>query len=248
MTSSAYAPSPTTSAWSTPQTSYSTRSYSRPRPRIRRRPSATPRSNVLRFIDSWGYNHPKTRAPQPQQRPPGVHALLGREGPLDYDLSLDPSHILVIHSPPSTGYSALSRNQLDAPATNPPVQSMSIVCDALPWTMTISASDGYTLTVRDVIEGLYRGLRSKAKKEDWERLRSTTARRRVRRAWISRYNRHHSFRDRAYEESQGLRSVDFLGGSLAFKGLTFMPDEQHWLMHVNPPKRRVKFSANSELI
>ncbi|GJJ12791.1 hypothetical protein Clacol_007036 [Clathrus columnatus] len=245
--STIYVPSPQTSVLSIPLgTTTTSRSRS-----SRTRPNYTSKRSVLRFLNPW--RHQESRVPpQPQsktrrQRLPSAHTLLTyredrQEGPLEYDLSLDPSHILVIHN---TGYSILSTKQLDTPATNPSVHSMNITCTALPWTMTITASNNNgVLSIRDIIDGLYHGLRSKAKKQDWDRL-SKDAKGRVRRAWVSRYNRHHSIQDRAYEKSQGLRRVDFLGGHVAFKGLAYIPDERHWVMHVGPPERRVKFSTNA---
>lgn len=218
-------------------------------PNNKRPPSKRTKSSFLAFINPRDRHDRRVAlTPRSQHRSPqpAVNSLLEhcRVTPLEYDLSLNTSHILVVHR---QGYSELSVEQLDAPATSPPVRFMSIACDALPWTIQVSSSNARNLTVGDVLWSLYRGLRSKANKTDWERLSSDT-KRRVRDAWVARCMRQQSLRQRNYEESQGLRRVDFLCGNIGFMGLTCMSETLHehqWLLHVSRIKRKVKFRANS---
>lgn len=218
----------------------------------RRQPNETTKSSLLRLFNSRAHNRADStpRSERRRQLQPAANILLAyyQISQIEYNLSLNPSLILVIYR---TGYSKLSTEQLDAPATNPPTRSMSITCRTIPWTIEISSSvtNGSALTVGDVLGGIYRGLRTKATKNEWNGL-SSEERKHVRRAWISRYKRQPSLHDQTYEKNQGLRRVDFLCENLAFKGLTpntafdVSSEKQQWTMHVGPLKRKVKFRVH----
>lgn len=165
--------------------------------------------------------------------------------PLEYDLSLDPVHILICHTESNGSYSRLNGEHFSAPATTPQLSKIHISCKYLPQSIEIHpVYNSRSITIGDIIYGLYRALRGHASGADWSPL-PKDAQRRVRNAWRRRYKRQGSSAEREYEERQGLRWVDFLEGNSGFRGLSSGHSIEHWVMHVGPLKKHVKFRADS---
>ncbi|KIJ53947.1 hypothetical protein M422DRAFT_24945 [Sphaerobolus stellatus SS14] len=191
----------------------------------------------------------RARSPRKNSRGLSLNELLiynnsGTFVPLEYDLSLDPSHILICHQS-AHGFSKPTREHLVSQASTPTLSRFYISCKLLPWTLEIPPThNGRYITFGDILEGLHRCLRAHASKADWEAL-DKDRQRRVRIAWRQRCKRQASEEERLYEDRNGLRRVDFLEKNLGFYGLTPGNSAEHWVMHVRPVKKHVKFTANS---
>ena len=145
-----------------------------------------------------------------------IHPLLAvsKTPSLIYDMSRHISSLYPSHP-------SLSPHRLAEPATEPPMTSLVIVCDHLPWPINIRARqhNGY-ITVADVMDGLYRDLRLNVTEGEYSLLLlSHDMKHQVKKAYEQRY-RSASFMEYAHEKAQGLRRVDFLGGKNTFMGLS----------------------------
>jgi hypothetical protein len=115
----------------------------------------------------------------------------------------------------------LSPAVLQEPATNPPLPYVTIICDRLPWTLTvIPKSQQPYVTVGDLLAGLYAGLRQGATAEEYSRIPSSTMKTRVNDAFIKRCKTTHPGQTHAAEYNKGLRRIDFLTLKTRFNGLS----------------------------
>ncbi|KAJ6612326.1 hypothetical protein B0H10DRAFT_2052495 [Mycena sp. CBHHK59/15] len=110
---------------------------------------------------------------------------------LKYDISLHPSTV-------STHYLEFY----------PPRPTLSLISPHLPWTITVSASNGRYVTVSDVLNSVHRSLRRN------KLMRRATA------AYTQRYSRLKGHRGYMEEKSQGVKRVDFLMGCTKFQGIS----------------------------
>ena len=145
-----------------------------------------------------------------------IHPLLGITQPspmLNYDVSQLPSTIKlnVLTIPPHV---------FNEPATTPPIPSMVIRCQHLPWKITILPTNTKHVTVRDVFDGIYRSLRHTVLEAEYQCLPSAEAKYSVNNAYNRRYKRINDPRVRELEKSKGPRRVDFLGEHTHFTGLS----------------------------
>ncbi|KIJ29188.1 hypothetical protein M422DRAFT_137610, partial [Sphaerobolus stellatus SS14] len=128
----------------------------------------------------------------------------------------------------------LSSRDRALPATNPPSSYLTIACEEFPWVIDIrpsSSSSSPYVTVGDVLDGVYRGLRHHVSTAEWENA-SPNTQDRVRESYHRRCKRTQTHRDREVESKNGLRRIDWLGKSTMFMGL--MPGRRvgQWIMHV----------------
>ncbi|RDB26939.1 hypothetical protein Hypma_005123 [Hypsizygus marmoreus] len=157
----------------------------------------------------------------PEQRKPlhsnaaRLHSLLqsSHSPTLTYDLTLPPSTI-------SSQHRGISQRVLTEPATKPPLPVVLIIVPHLPWTITVAASYGAYVTVLDVLDGIYRSLRSNVTSQEFHALPSEKEMRRVSAAYEHRYRRIRGSREYEDEKRRGVRRVDFLMGCTRFMGLS----------------------------
>lgn len=145
-----------------------------------------------------------------------IHFLLAyapyAEPFVNYDLSL----------PPSTFGNQIPPQTLLEPATSPALHSLVIECPHLKWDFSITPSSslpGAFVTVLDVFEALYRGLRLAVHPVDYNELPFDIVRD-VNAAYYTRCGRILATEARTSEESKGIKRVDFLMGRTRFLGLS----------------------------
>ncbi|KAJ7755616.1 hypothetical protein DFH07DRAFT_821177 [Mycena maculata] len=173
------------------------------------------------------FNHSRSLyacAPLPALNEPGhVHNVLsgahGRRHFMAFDVSYDPAYT-VSASP------VLSPRVLAEPATTPHLPCVTIMSDLFPWRISIypsSSKPGAYVTVADVLNGIYRGLRQQVRRDELDTLPVpqpfVTA---VRKAFHSRCSRVARAGDPVAADSEarkGIRRMDFLLGNHMFAGL-----------------------------
>lgn len=143
-----------------------------------------------------------------------IHAAL-RLPRFNFDLSLDPASTLA-------SFSALTPNVRAEPATSPPLSSVVILSEFLPWKLTINASSpgpNSFVTVWDVIEGLYRALRLRVRTAE---LSKAPAKHQpfISRAFERRWSRQRDPVLAREEQMKGIKRIDFLMENHRFIGLT----------------------------
>ena len=159
------------------------------------------------------------RKPSPEPEPsPGemhIHFLLAfspyEEPAIHYDLTL----------PPSLN-NEITSEEFAEPATHPPLSSLLITCPHIPWPIIVSPSSGAGgfITILDVLECIYRALRTPVLLAEYGSLPSKDATLDVNTAYYRRCKRIEDFDARRLEEGKGVKRVDFLMGKNRFLGLS----------------------------
>ncbi|KAH6908451.1 hypothetical protein BKA70DRAFT_1279764 [Coprinopsis sp. MPI-PUGE-AT-0042] len=166
-----------------------------------------------------------TLAPYPQpryrhtssSRSAQLHRYLDASGghpPIHYNL-LDPPTSASRHQ------RSLPHHSLSEPATNPPLSSLTIKSENLPWHLRIvpSSSRVAYVTVQDVIDQLYGTLRSNIGQSDYDRMGSAERKMAIR-AYEDRYRRFRERREYEYEKAGGMKRIDMLMSRTRFIGLS----------------------------
>lgn len=182
---------------------------------------------------------PAPPRPQPQLNPL-LNAENGHKSPLLFDLSAatyEPRK----HAPGSFTSSHLSQDELSQTATYPSITRMVITCDEIPdWRVVLEphreqpSNSGYLavpvtnapappITVHDVLYAIHRMLHRQITHADWRKL-SDERTTKVARAYTRRTRAVST--TRAFEESQGVKWVDYLEDKYMFKGLVRQRGEQ----------------------
>lgn len=187
---------------------------------------------------------PYPRAP-PQAQPqlnPLLDAESGRQPPILFDLSFytfEPRRA----SPSNPSGVSLSADELSQTATYPGVTRMVITCDEIPeWQVVLepyrerpshsgylgvpadnSAAANAPITVNDVLYAIHRMLQRQIVHADWVKLSNDKATA-VARAYTRRCRTFPT--TQAFEESQGVKRVDYLESKYMFKGLARHRGEQ----------------------
>ena len=170
---------------------------------------------------------------------------LANSTPLAWDMTstAESARLLLPSSPPR-----LTDTLVRQPATHPALASLSIVCDHLPWSITVLPNPRAVwaapfVTVGDVLHTLYRTLRLGVTEPELETL-EPALRERIRRAYIARYRRVAHPRDREAEKAKYVKRVDFLCDRTFFLGLSPVPNGNPakglapgtvWALHVAKP-------------
>ncbi|KAH9836128.1 uncharacterized protein C8Q71DRAFT_760742 [Rhodofomes roseus] len=138
---------------------------------------------------------------------------------LAWDLILPPSaaNVPTTYGSPSPLNPAL----LAEPATHPGLPSLTIICDMLPWSITITPSRTHFVSVGDVLHALYRMLRLAVTETEVGVLPPDT-RVRVHSAFHARHKMLPDARSRAEEKQKGVKRVDFLMDLRRFAGLSIV--------------------------
>ncbi|KZT07068.1 uncharacterized protein LAESUDRAFT_699456 [Laetiporus sulphureus 93-53] len=117
---------------------------------------------------------------------------------------------------------------LAAPATQPPLPSLTIICDLLPWSITVTPAPASALsprpqciTVGDVLGTVYRTLRLAVSDVELNYL-PHEVRERVHAAYHTRCRIAPDERTRMIEKSKGVKRVDFLMEARRFVGLAIV--------------------------
>ena len=176
------------------------------------------------------YSSPLAKANMyiPAQYAVHIHPLLARTiahgAPLLWDMAepAETARPQLPNAPPRIT-DALVRE----PATNPPLPSLAIICEFLPWTITIQPTPHARwaspfVTVGDVLHALYRALRLGVTDPELGVL-EPAQKERVRDAYVRRYRRAPDARHRESEKAKGIKRVDFLRDYRAFLGLAPVP-------------------------
>lgn len=181
-----------------------------------------------------------------------IHPLLDVNKPpmLNYNVSQPPMPNYNVLQPPSTikPNVTLPPHVLNELATNPPMPSMVIRCSHLPWTITILPTNTKYVTVRDVLDGIYRSLRHAVHEAEYHCLPSAEARYSVNNAYIRRCKRLDDPQAREFEKGKGVKRVDFLGERTLFTGLTSTTEGPHfWFLSVSWRHITFPFTLHTQL-
>jgi len=145
---------------------------------------------------------------------------------LCFDLAFPPSYLLVPDSPSlgsdrssasSRSFENVNLSLLSEQATYPASPSITLLTEALPWSITVTAKSSF-VTVYDVLQALHSSLRLQVTKVEWASL--SRASQDVIAA--SFHKRVDGFTDRLKREKQlgkGVRRLDFLVGRTRLYGI-----------------------------
>ncbi|KZT69116.1 hypothetical protein DAEQUDRAFT_636057, partial [Daedalea quercina L-15889] len=143
-------------------------------------------------------------------------ALAAPHTALSWDLVSSPSAAMILST--SGMPSSLHPSLLSEPATHPGLPSLTIICDMLPWSLSVTPSRTHVVTVGDVLHTLYRMLRTAVTETELGVLPSDTQMR-VHSAFHARHKLLPDSRSRAEEKRKGVKRVDFLMDLRRFAGL-----------------------------
>ncbi|EPS98262.1 hypothetical protein FOMPIDRAFT_59060 [Fomitopsis schrenkii] len=151
---------------------------------------------------------------------PQIHpALAAPHTALAWDLITSPSAAAV---PTARGSpSPLHPSLLAEPATHPGLPSLTVICDMLPWSVSITPARTHVVTVGDVLYALYRMLRIAVTETELGVLPPETQTR-VHTAFHTRHKMLADARARAEEKQKGVKRVDFLLDFRRFAGLSIV--------------------------
>lgn len=144
--------------------------------------------------------------------------------------SSHPNLLFDVREPPTSARASrhsITRDELNEPATAPPIPSMTIFSPYVSWSIRVSPS-GYSrsrgthyVTVWDVLSAVHETLRKSVNQAEYDQLgRGSSYENRVRKAYHDRYAMF-PHRSSAYqaEKMGGVRRVDFLAEHVKFMGL-----------------------------
>ncbi|EIN08229.1 hypothetical protein PUNSTDRAFT_143878 [Punctularia strigosozonata HHB-11173 SS5] len=170
---------------------------------------------------------------------------------IQYDTIEHPSTASLVHHPPHSSRQEL-RSLLAEPATSPPVTSLKLVSNHLPFLITVTpttpASPPYHgspfsaissprssvnpfVTVGDVLASIYHGLRTPISKTEFAKLGHSKAEE-VTAAWQKRYRRLNNTREREAEKAKGVKRIDFLSGRTKYLGISPPKHGDMWVLHL----------------
>ncbi|CCM05849.1 uncharacterized protein FIBRA_08085 [Fibroporia radiculosa] len=126
--------------------------------------------------------------------------------------------------PPSTAHAPGPLPKLLAePATHPGLPSLTLICDLLPWSITVMPVDpaSSVVTVSDVLRALFRSLRLSVSAAELSFL-PKEGQLRVHKAFHVRHKSISDDQRRAEERAKGVKRVDFLMEARRFAGLSMV--------------------------
>ncbi|KAF7428516.1 hypothetical protein PC9H_007740 [Pleurotus ostreatus] len=179
-------------------------------------------------VSHYGLDSPYFTKPLPQMTVQ-IHPALGYSTTphLNYDISCHPSTLTPAHP-------SLSPAILSEAATRPPLPSITLVSQYLPWKLEIKPTVGHFVTVSDVINGMYRALRLTVSKVEYAALPSLAAQQRVTDAYSHRCARILDSSAKQVEMQKGLKRIDFFVNKNRFMGLSSTPLGPHvWSINVS---------------
>ncbi|KAG7094548.1 hypothetical protein E1B28_005376 [Marasmius oreades] len=160
-----------------------------------------------------GHSHSKPKSAMQRTRAHSLLAYSGSHHPaLNFDVTLPVSALTARYRP-------LPSPLLSEPALSPVVPSLVLTTHLLPWAITIHASNGYFVTVRDVLDAIYRTLRKNVTHNEYNSISSHQDRLRVNEAYERRYSRIRDYHASREEKQSGVKRVDFLHKRTRFMGI-----------------------------
>ncbi|TDL22711.1 hypothetical protein BD410DRAFT_722311 [Rickenella mellea] len=158
-----------------------------------------------------------------------LHALLSFSPTSQQNSRTLPPLIWDLKHPPATARPASDPRHHVSPrlfaqhATSPPTQFFRITSGLFPYSWHIDIQNPHGVTVGDVLEGIFKFLRRGVDKYEFANA-SRTQSARVAESFYARVQRSH---DPRYEQSQGVRRIDWLLKHTMFVGLTPSLDAPH---------------------
>jgi len=162
----------------------------------------------------------------------------------------NPMSIPTSHAPASL--TPIPEKDLSQYATTPPVIRMRIICDSVPWSIhvrgqnTLPDDANSFIRVRDVLDAIYKSLRTGVSGEEWENA-PKSFRDQVKKAYLDRCRASREYTLNGYEEKHGVRRVDWFLRNTMFRGLMIkesdgldgersgkISGESTWVMMVGP--------------
>ncbi|KAI0641426.1 hypothetical protein C8Q79DRAFT_919451 [Trametes meyenii] len=161
--------------------------------------------------------------PQVDFHPVLVHTIGGIA--LSWDVT-QPVESATIQTP-SAQYPVTARVAAE-PATTPPVSTITVVCEHLPWTITVVPRPDARwaapyVTAGDVLHTLYRALRLAVTVAELNTV-DAAHQQRIHDAYGVRWPRAARPDAREAERAKGIKRVDFLGDARVFRGLSLVPE------------------------
>ncbi|KAK1235024.1 hypothetical protein PQX77_001761 [Marasmius sp. AFHP31] len=160
------------------------------------------------------------RPSQQEHSKSGVHELIGysHTPTLNFDVTLPISAL-------TSRFQSLSSLLLAEPAVKPAVSSLVLTTHHLPWSITIYPSNGYYVSVRDVLDAIYHALRKNVSHQEYQ---SCHDKLRVNEAYQCRYDRIRDYASSREEKAGGVKRVDFLCGRTRFMGISPTSKRDVW--------------------
>jgi len=151
---------------------------------------------------------------------------------LCFDLAFPPSYLLVPDSPALSSSSSFSSRSVEnanlmllyEPAIHPATPSITLLTEALPWSITVTAKSSF-VTLFDVLQALHSSLRLQVTKTEWASL-SRASQIAISASFHKRIS---AFSDRIKREKQlgkGVRRLDFLVGRTRLFGISPFGEKQ----------------------
>jgi len=195
-----------------------------------------PLTNLPRPALSFNERSPASSLAAPLTPPNAYQSLLG-PSPYTVSFSNSPARARIhpylelssvpainydlVHHPSSVHdhrHHRISSRVFTEPASTPLLRRLTIGSEHLPWTISISASNGSHATVGDVLHGVHRALRKNITPAEFSSLSSHDGRRAIR-AYEQRYRRYRSTQAYEQEKRGGMKRIDFLMRKTKFWGL-----------------------------
>jgi len=142
--------------------------------------------------------------------------LVAPHTPLAWDLMQPPQTAHFAGTVPPLNTALLSET-----ATHPALPALTLICDLLPWSITVTPASGSFVTVGDVLHVLYRTLRLSVSETELRCLHPD-GQMRVHAAFHTRHKLIADERLRKEEKAKGVKRVDFLMEARRFAGLSMV--------------------------
>ncbi|KAJ8081442.1 hypothetical protein AAF712_012259 [Marasmius tenuissimus] len=169
--------------------------------------------------------HSYHQPPKPAVQPVRAHNLIGysHQPALNFDVTLPISTL-------TSRYQSLSSLLLAEPAVTPALSSLVLTTHHLPWSITIFPSNGYYVTVRDMLDAIYHALRKNVSQHEYQSCRDKL---RVNEAYQRRYSRIRDYHASRQEKASGVKRVDFLCGKTRFMGISPTSRRDVWELRLD---------------
>lgn len=162
---------------------------------------------------------PEPAEPQPvqsAQQQTRIHLVLYQASDLQFDAGMTLQPPLISHDTPSGRSSPLfeySPAILAEAATSPPLPSILLVCDKLPWTIRVTSSlPNLFVTNYDVLQAIHVSLRTPVATAEWPRCGTQQEREVILQTFDRRVRRLSNGFVQAEERARSVRRVDCLMG------------------------------------
>lgn len=212
-------------------------------------PISVPPSPRLPTVDlpptSSGYCTPTSPGPiefplqQLTQQLTRIHNILYRANDLHFDAAMTLQPRLVSFDAPSGRSSPLfeyDTTALAEAATSPPLPSILLVCDNLPWRIRVSSSlPNLFVTNYDVLQAIHISLRTPVVHAEWSLCKTPQDREVILRTFERRIRRLSTESVRAEERAKSVRRIDCLMGMTKLVRIIPSDDPEVFVMEWGKP-------------